>query len=305
MILAAIDIGSNAIRLQIIRVIQEENMVSFKKLQYLRFPLRLGKDVFKNGIISEPTKIKFENLMRTYKLLINLYEADAYTAVATSAMREAENGLEIVTTIGTYFDLKINIISGKEEAEMLSKAIVPYLDNKNYIHIDVGGGSTELNLYRNKKKINSQSFKIGSVRTLTTTQRKNIFSDMKTWLNQEKNIIGTPIIAVGTGGNINKLFKLSHQKNSNNNSISLTELNALRVYVNEFDYEKRISILKLNPDRADVIVPAAEIYGKAMKLTGADSIIVPGVGLKDGLLYTLFEKTTNENIANIQFLEPF
>lgn len=301
--LAAIDIGSNAIRLQIIRVIREDHMVSFKKLEYLRFPLRLGQDVFKNGAISQTTRIKFEKLMRTFKLLINLYEADAYLAVATSAMREAKNGVEIVTMIGTYFDLKIDVISGEKEAEILSKAIVPYLDEKNYIHIDVGGGSTELNLYKGKTKINSRSFKIGSVRNLTATQRKAVFAQMNNWLKEKKNLMTAPIFGVGTGGNINKLFKLSRQKKGN--SISLTELNALRVYVNEFDYEKRISILKLNPDRADVIVPAAEIYGKVMKMTGADSIIVPGVGLKDGLLYTLFEETTKENIANIQFLEPF
>lgn len=302
MILAAIDIGSNAIRLQIIRVIKENDLVSFKKLEFLRFPLRLGKDVFKEGTIGEATKNKFEKLMRTFKLLIELYEVDAYSAVATSAMREAKNGKEIVATIATYFDLKIDIINGKAEAEMLSKAIVPYLDDKNYIHIDVGGGSTELNLYKGKNKINSQSFKIGSVRNLNIVKRKEIFKSMTTWLKQKKNKIGAPIIAIGTGGNINKLFKLSRQKY--NGSISFTELNALRLYVNAFNYEKRINILKMNPDRADVIVPAAEIYSEVMKMAGADSIIVPGVGLKDGILYSLFEETSKESINNIQFLEP-
>lgn len=301
--LAAIDIGSNAIRLQIIRVIKENDLVSFKKLEFLRFPLRLGKDVFKEGAIGEATNDKFEKLMRTFKLLIDLYEVDAYSAVATSAMREAKNGKKIVAKVATYFDLKIDIISGKAEAEMLSKAIVPYLDDKNYIHIDVGGGSTELNLYKGKIKINSQSFKIGSVRNLNVTKRKELFKSMGNWLKQKKNKIGSPIIAIGTGGNINKLFKLSRQKY--NGSISFTELNALRVYVNEFDYEKRINILKMNPDRADVIVPAAEIYSEVMNMAGADSIIVPGVGLKDGLLYTLFEKTSKESINNIQFLEQF
>jgi len=301
--LAAIDIGSNAIRLQIIRVIKENDIVSFKKIEFLRFPLRLGKDVFKDGEIGDASRKKFEKLMRTFKLLMDLYEVDAYSAVATSAMREAKNGKKIVANINTYFDLKIDVISGKEEAEMLSKAIIPYLDDKNYIHIDVGGGSTELNLYKGKNKLNSQSFKIGSVRHLSTSKRKEVHKEMKDWLDQKKNKIGKPILAIGTGGNINKLFKLSRQRY--NGSISYTELNALRVYINEFDYESRINILKMNPDRADVIIPAAEIYAEVMRMTGADSVIVPGVGLKDGLLYTLFEQTSKESNHNIQFLEQF
>jgi len=301
--LAAIDIGSNAIRLQIIRVIRENKLVSFKKLEYLRFPLRLGHDVFKNGAIGEVAEDKFEKLMKTFKLLIDLYEVDAYFAVATSAMREAKNGKKIIQNIATYFDLKINLISGKEEAEMLSKAIIPYLNEKNYIHIDVGGGSTELNLYKGKKKINSHSFKIGSVRQLKIAERKAIFKSMADWLKIKKNQIGSPIIALGTGGNINKLFKLSHQKY--NRSISYTELNALKLYVNAFDYDKRVNQLKLNPDRADVIIPAAEIYLEVMRLTGADQIMVPGVGLKDGTLYALLEKTTGEQLGDIQFLDMF
>lgn len=301
--LAAIDIGSNAIRLQIIRVIKENDIVSFKKLEYLRFPLRLGKDVFKDSEIRDSTQEKFKKLMHTFKLLIELYEVDAYSAVATSAMREAKNGKKIVAMISSSLGLKINVISGKAEAEMLSKAIIPYLDDKKYIHIDVGGGSTELNLYKGKNKVNSQSFKIGSVRKLSATKRKEVFKDMVSWMNQKKNKIGSPIIAIGTGGNINKLFKLSRQRY--NGSISFTELNALRVYVKEFDVESRINILKMNPDRADVIIPAAEIYSQVMKMTGADSIVVPGVGLKDGLLYTLFEQKTKESIRNIQFLEQF
>jgi exopolyphosphatase/guanosine-5'-triphosphate,3'-diphosphate pyrophosphatase len=301
--LAAIDIGSNAIRLQIIRVIRENELVSFKKLEYLRFPLRLGHDVFKYGEIGEVASDKFEKLMKTFKLLIDLYEVDAYYAVATSAMREAKNGKKIIQNIATYFDLKINLISGKEEAEILSKAIIPYLDDKNYIHIDVGGGSTELNLYKGKKKINSHSFKVGSVRQLKVMERKAIFKSMADWLKIKKNQIGSPIFAIGTGGNINKLFKLSHQKY--NGSISYTELNALKLYVNAFDYDKRINQLKLNPDRADVIIPAAEIYLEVMKLTGADQILVPGVGLKDGTLYALLEQTTGEQLGGIQFLDMF
>lgn len=303
MILAAIDIGSNAIRLQVVRVIRENDLVSFKKLEYLRFPLRLGKDAFKNGKIEQATQVKFEKLMRTFRLLMDLYEVDAYMAVATSAMREAENGKELVNLFATYYNLKVDIISGRDEAEMLSKAIIPYLDEQNYIHIDVGGGSTELNLYKNKVRVSSQSFKVGSVRKLNTKDRKEIFKAMADWLKEHKSTFNKTITAIGTGGNINKLLKLSRQKQ--NKEISLTELKALRAYVNEFDYDQRINQLKMNPDRADVIIPASEIYIEAMKLSGADQILVPGVGLKDGTLYTLFEKTTGELISNIEFLEAF
>ena len=303
MILAAIDIGSNAIRLQVVRVIRENDLLSFKKLEYLRFPLRLGKDAFKNGKIEKATQVKFEKLMRTFRLLIDLYETNAYMAVATSAMREAKNGKELVNLFATYYNLKVDIISGKEEAEMLSKAIIPYLDEKNYIHIDVGGGSTELNLYKDKVRVSSQSFKIGSVRILNNKARKEIFKAMADWLKEHKSTFNKTITAIGTGGNINKLFKLSRQKY--NRGMSLTELKALKAYVNEFDYDKRVNQLKMNPDRADVIIPAAEIYTEAMRLSGADQILVPGIGLKDGTLYTLFEKTTGEQIRNIEFLEPF
>ena len=301
MILAAIDIGSNAIRLQVVRVIRDNELVSFKKLEYLRFPLRLGKDAFKYGKIEKATQVKFEKLMRTFRLLIDLYEVDAYMAVATSAMREAENGKELVNTFATFYNLKVDIISGRDEAEILGKAIIPYLDEHNYIHIDVGGGSTELNLYKDKIRVSSQSFKIGSVRQLNTKERKEIFKSMADWLKEHESTINKAITAIGTGGNINKLLKLSRQKN--NKVISLTELRALKAYVNEFDFDKRVNQLKMNHDRADVIVPAAEIYIQAMKLSGADQILVPGVGLKDGTLYNLFEKTTGEHINNIEFLD--
>ena len=301
MILAAIDIGSNAIRLQVVRVIRDNELVSFKKLEYLRFPLRLGKDAFKYGKIEKATQVKFEKLMRTFRLLIDLYEVDAYMAVATSAMREAENGKELVNTFATFYNLKVDIISGRDEAEILGKAIIPYLDEHNYIHIDVGGGSTELNLYKDKIRVSSQSFKIGSVRQLNTKERKEIFKSMADWLKEHESTINKAITAIGTGGNINKLLKLSRQKN--NKVISLTELRALKAYVNEFDFDKRVNQLKMNHDRADVIVPAADIYIQAMKLSGADQILVPGVGLKDGTLYNLFEKTTGEHINNIEFLD--
>jgi len=301
MILAAIDIGSNGIRLQIIRVIKNNGLVSFKKLEYIRFPLRLGKDVFTDGLIKENTLTKFEKLMRTFRLMIDLYEADGYIATATSAMREAKNGKDIIRQMATYFNLKIDIIPGKLEAEILSKSIVPYLDEKNYLHIDVGGGSTELNIYLGKVKTNSQSFKLGSVRKLDPTAKEKVFQTIHKWIKKESKKLKGPVIAVGTGGNINKIFKLSNQKY--NGSISLTELQGMNAYISQFSEQQRINLLKMNPDRADVILPASNIYIEVMKSIGADQILVPGTGLKDGLLYTLYERITRENLEDVQFVE--
>lgn len=303
MVLAAIDIGSNGIRLQIIRVLQHENMVSFKKLEYVRFPLRLGKDVFSEGTIQPKTYAKFKKLMHAYKLLIDLYEVKGYVATATSAMREASNGPDIAGKIAKAYDLDIEIIDGQKEAEILGKAIVPYLDEKTYVHIDVGGGSTELNVYVNKEKICSQSFKIGTVRQLREDDHKKVIRKMKSWIKKEIPRIKHPIIAVGTGGNINKIYKLSHQRFQH--YLSFTELQGMRAYISEFDYEQRINSLKMNPDRADVILPAADIFIDVMKSFGADQVMVPRVGLKDGLLYTLYEKMTEEDIKEVQFVEMF
>lgn len=301
--LAAIDIGSNAIRLQVIRIIKEGERISFKNQEYIRFPLRLGRDVFSTGRISDGTIVSFEKLMRTFKLLLELYDVDGYIARATSAMREAKNGKDIIQRIATYYDLKIGIISGKEEAEYLSKAIVPYLNDKTYIHIDVGGGSTEINIYDGKNRVTSKSFKMGSVRQLEGHNRKAAFKSIANWRDKVAEAMKPPVVAVGTGGNINKLFNLSNQKYRN--SISLAELQALRAYVGEFTYEQRMNILKMNPDRADVIIPASEIYAEVMRLFGSDYIMVPGVGLKDGLLYALYEDVAQERIEDIQFLGQF
>ncbi len=301
--LAAIDIGSNAIRLQVVRVIRDEQNIAFKKLEYIRFPLRLGDEVFHNGEILSETAKKFEKLMRTFKLLIDLYEVDGYIATATSAMREADNGRKIVQRIATYFDLKIDVIDGRKEAQYINKAILPYLGDHRYVHIDVGGGSTEINLYEGRKWIDSESFRMGSVRRLSPEARKVVFEEIGNWFRTRLADWKQPIVAVGTGGNINKLYKLSNQ--SYKGSITLTELKALRAYVAEFTYEQRINLLKMNPDRADVILPAAEIYIEVMHRVQADRVMVPGIGLKDGLLYHLYEQLEKGEITDVQFLDQF
>lgn len=299
--LAAVDIGSNAIRLQVVRSIEEENLVSFKKVEYMRFPLRLGHDVFTKNEISVRTAKKFIDLMRAFKILIDLYEVQDHIAVATSAMREASNGKEIIAKVKELSNLSIQIIDGELEADILSKAIVPVISSGTYLHIDVGGGSTELNLYQEKIKIASKSFNIGSVRKLTFEHRNEIFLQMKAWINLLTPDIGKSIKAVGTGGNINKIYSLANVKGDY--SLSIYEIEAIRAYISSYTLEQRVKILKMNPDRADVIMPASEIYLKAMKACGAKEMLVPGVGLKDGLIYNLYEKAAGTPLSQIKFLD--
>ncbi|NND34660.1 MAG: phosphatase [Saprospiraceae bacterium] len=298
--LAAIDIGSNAIRLQLVKVYDESDLVSFKKLEFLRFPLRLGQDVFSAGSISDPVIDKFVKLMMTFKLFIELYEVQDYYAVATSAMREANNTLEVNQRILSETGLKINVITGETEAQILNKAIIPYLHEGNYVHIDVGGGSTELNLITREQLIHSQSFKVGSVRQLSPEKRSEVFSDIEKYIRSSQFYRSGNVIGIGTGGNINRLYSLANK--ANNRTLSLAELKALRAYVNEFTYEQRMSILKMNPDRADVIIPASEIYIKVLKTMKSDQILVPQVGLKDGLVYELYERTALKKLNKIEYL---
>ena len=301
--LAVIDIGSNAIRLQIVKVYDSENIVSFKKLEFMRFPLRLGKDVFQHGNIGEKSILKFEKLMKAFKLLIDLYEVKGYKAVATSAMREATNGHEVAGQIKKNTGLEIEIISGDKEADVLKKAIIPTLTEGYFIHIDVGGGSTELNLFEGKRLKKSISFRIGSVRNLNADSRSQVFQKIGRWIEASEMDPAKRVSAIGTGGNINKLFKLA--RHADNTFLSLTELKALRAYVKEFSYEQRLDLLKMNSDRADVIVPAAEIYIQVMEKTGADLIQVPRVGLKDGLVYELFEELSNKSLTEVEFIGEF
>jgi exopolyphosphatase / guanosine-5'-triphosphate,3'-diphosphate pyrophosphatase len=286
--IAAIDIGSNAIRLQVSTVIQTRGQLTFKKLEYLRFPLRLGQDVFNTGTISRIKKTKFKKLMKAFKLLLDLYEVDDYMACATSAMREATNGQEIAAEVLDECGMKIQIINGQREALLINNVILSFLDKKkNYLHIDVGGGSTELNLYRKGEKTATQSFKIGSVRRLDHHDSPVIWKNMKKWVVQHTQD-AHPLTAAGTGGNINKLFEMAGKMTGDR--LALGKVKELTTMIRELSLEDRINNLQLNPDRADVIIPAAEIYISVMEWAGARFIIVPDVGLKDGIMQFLFEK---------------
>jgi exopolyphosphatase / guanosine-5'-triphosphate,3'-diphosphate pyrophosphatase len=290
--LAAIDIGSNAIRLQISTILDKGNKILFKKLEYVRFPLRLGHDVFSSNRISDKSKEKFKKLMKTYKLLLELYEVDDYMYCATSAMRESENGQELADEVKEELGVTINIIDGNLEAEMINRAIASYLEEETYLHIDVGGGSTELNLFTKGKKIKTRSFKVGSVRVLEHHDSPIMWSDMEHWVKSNVKKEYGKVTAVGTGGNMSKIFELAKKKPGQ--AISIKKVKEIRDMIESFSIEQRIYELQMNPDRADVIVPASNIYLKVMEWANAKQILVPDVGLKDGILLHLLEKNLSQ-----------
>jgi exopolyphosphatase/guanosine-5'-triphosphate,3'-diphosphate pyrophosphatase len=290
---AAIDIGSNAARLQISSVLENDGVISFKRIEYVRFALRLGHDVFSDGAISPESEVRIFKLLHAYKLLMDLHEVKDYAICATSAMREATNSTEIITRIHKILDMKIQLIDGSREAELINDVVVQSLHpKKNYLHIDVGGGSTELNIYRNREKLASKSFKIGSVRLLEGTEKEGDWEKMRAWISQQKGLISGDIEAIGTGGNIAKLFNLSKPA-SDEKSMTFDTLFEMAAYVGSFSFEDRVNKLRLNTDRADVIVPAASIYLTAMELGGCKTILVPDLGLKDGILQMLYDRYLN------------
>lgn len=287
---AAIDIGSNAARLQISSVLENDGVISFKRIEYVRFALRLGHDVFIDGIISPDSEVRIFKLLHAYKLLMDLHEVKDYAICATSAMREASNAPDIITRIHKILDMKINVIDGSREAELINDVVVQSLyPKKNYLHIDVGGGSTELNIYHNRQKLASKSFKIGSVRLLEGKEKEGDWEKMQKWITQQKMEIPGQMIAVGTGGNISKLYNISEKVNESK-VMEFSELQRISDYVASFTYEERVHKLRLNTDRADVIVPAASIYLAAMKTAGCEEIFVPDLGLKDGIIQLLYDR---------------
>lgn len=299
--LAAVDIGSNAIRFQVSSVLNSPERVIFKKMEYVRFPLRLGHDVFTMNRISEKSMEKFKKLMQVFKSLIELYEVDDYMACATSAMRESENGAELAQQVKEEIGLEINIIDGKQEAEYINQAIISYLNDATYLHIDVGGGSTELNIYVHGKKVKTRSFKIGSVRILEHHDSPAMWEDMERWVRQNVKSDYGKVTAIGTGGNISKIFDLAQLRP--HRLMSLKRVREIKEMVEKHSIEERIYKLQMNPDRADVIVPASDIYIKVMDWANAKYIQVPEVGLKDGIMLHLFRKNSNQKkieFANIE-----
>ena len=294
--LAVVDIGSNAIRFQISSVADYLGQQVVKRLEYIRFPLRLGHDVFTTGEIGAESEAKFVKLMAAYKLLIDLYEVDDYMICATSAMRESKNGEQIAQRVREEVGLKINIIDGDKEAEIIAHALNGFLDERNFVHIDVGGGSTELNLYVRKEKVASKSFKMGSVRKIENSNTADTWEEIEEWLTTKIKYIKGEIVAVGTGGNINKIFELAKEKAGT--TIELTEIKKVKAMLESYTLLERKMELKLNDDRADVIMPAADIYLNVMKTVGCKKMLVPDVGLKDGMISILYQKNLAEKTVN-------
>lgn len=286
----AIDIGSNAIRLLVSNVIIKEGKeTQFKKSSLVRVPIRLGADSFVKGIISEENTTRMINAMEAFKLLMDVHNVERYKACATSAMREAKNGTEVVAKIFNKTGIQIDIIGGKEEAAIISSTDLDQLigGDNSYLYVDVGGGSTEFTIFSGGKITTSKSFKMGTVRLLNNKKSVNkaIFADVEKWIKKNtKNLKNVSLI--GSGGNINKLFKMSGR--TEGKPISYIYLNAQYQFLKQMTYQERISELSLNPDRADVIIPATKIYLSAMKWSGARKIYVPKIGLSDGIIKSLY-----------------
>lgn len=274
--------------MQISNLLHYEGVFAAKKIEYIRYALRLGEDVFEKRKIPEEKADKLIKLMEAFKLLFDVYDVDDYMICATSAMREAINVDDITSQVYERTGFEITIIDGEREAELINNVILDYLDNKDQIHIDVGGGSTELNFYSKKKKIYTQSFKLGSVRALFQGNTPEEWDSMKAWLQNNITSDYNKIISVGTGGNISKLFDII--KSKKNQAVTLDNLISIKEKIEKYTIEERINYLLLNPDRADVIVPAAEIYINVMKWVNSDKIIVPDIGLKDGIIKELIDK---------------
>ena len=295
---AAIDIGSNAVRLLISNIIEEKGKKArFKKNSLVRVPIRLGEDVFLDNTISEENIERLLDTMMAFNLLMKSHKVKRYKACATSAMREANNGKEVVKLILKKSKIKIDIINGEEEASIIAATdINKFIDkNKAYLYVDVGGGSTEFTLISNRKAIDSRSVKIGTVRLLNNIVKKKTWQDLEHWIkNSTKEY--DEIEVIGSGGNINKIFKISGK--AIGKPLTYFYLTAYYNLLKSYTYEERITELDLNQDRADVIIHAIRIYLSAMKWSGAKHLFVPKIGLSDGIIKSIYNETVSSKTLN-------
>lgn len=295
---AAIDIGSNAVRLLITNIIEDRNRIQFNKSHLVRVPIRLGQDAFTVGEISEENIDRMTKAMKAFKLLMEVYGVEKYAACATSAMREAFNGTDIVKSIKNETEIQIEIIDGKKEALIIANSDLNTIikNDGNYLYVDVGGGSTEFTLFSNGKQITSKSFKNGTVRLLNQMVTENVWNEIQKWI---KNAVEDypNIQMIGSGGNINKIFKMSGKPQDK--PLTNVYLNQQLQKLNAMTYEQRISELGLNIDRADVIIPAIQIYSNALKWSGAKQIFVPKIGLSDGIVKAMYNDNSGVKIHNL------
>jgi exopolyphosphatase/guanosine-5'-triphosphate,3'-diphosphate pyrophosphatase len=297
---AAIDVGSNAVRLLFCNVFQKpDGEIVFKKASLIRVPLRLGEDAFSNQYITKIKEDKLVDTMIAFKHLISVHDVISYRACATSAMREALNSENIVKRVFTEAGIKLEVIDGKKEAEIIySNHIAEKLSNKRpYLYIDVGGGSTELTLFDEGKMIDSISFNIGTIRILQNKVSKNTWNEAKDWINRVTNKY-VNIGGIGSGGNINKLVNMAKKKEER--QISFAKLKEIYSQLSIYSLEERITVLGLNPDRADVIIPATEIFLFVMKQARIDKIMVPQIGLSDGIIHLLYEEFLRNSTSSVK-----
>lgn len=291
---AAIDIGSNAARLLIKRVEENENLVSRKlsKVLLLRVPLRLGFDVFSRGELSDGKAAKLRRLMKAFRQLMKIYEVTDYRACATSAMRDARNGKSVIKKVLKDTGIRIEIIDGQEEARMIYNNHMECLEDRtgNYIYVDVGGGSTELNLLASGTLVQSLSYNIGTVRMLSGTVKEETWTQMKDDL--ERLTAGfADVNIIGSGGNINKLYRLAVKKDKDLQRMPIESLQALYDELDPLTPQQRMKQFGLKADRADVIVPAAKVFLAIAATVKARYVHVPGIGLADGIIDSLYAGT--------------
>lgn len=292
---AAIDIGSNAVRLLISNIIEQKGKpVQFKKNSLVRVPIRLGADVFIKNKISKDNTQRIIDTMLAFKLIMKSHKVVKYKACATSAMRESENGKQVVDLVFKNSGIKIDVIEGEEEAAIIAATdLHKYIDdNKTYLYVDVGGGSTEFTVIHQGNQVASKSFKIGTVRLLNDMVKKEAWQELEIWIaaNAKKY---DKIDVIGSGGNINKIFKVSGK--AMGKPLSYFYMTSYYNMLQTYSYEERITELDLNQDRADVIIPAMRIYLSSMKWSGAKNIFVPKIGLADGIIKSIYYDTVSSN----------
>ncbi|MBU3658649.1 MAG: exopolyphosphatase [Flavobacteriales bacterium] len=286
---AAIDVGTNAARLLIGEVVHQDGKSFVKKVSYTRIPLRLGEEVFEDGKISKKKVQDFINTIKAFGLIASLFDVKRLRAVATSAMRESKNGQKIVDKIKEETGITLEVIPGDIEAELIFGTFFLLEIEKEmpFIVIDVGGGSTEVSVFEKGERIASKSFEIGTIRLLKEKVDKNIWSDIHEWMLQHVDLSDQHQL-FGTGGNINKAHKIIGVKD--NKPVRLSQLENLKRDLSALSLDQRMSEYQLKPDRADVIVPALEIFTYIMKEMGATEIIVPKIGLSDGMIYAMYKE---------------
>jgi len=291
---AAIDIGSNAIRLLIVTVIEKDGRTTqFNKTSLVRVPIRLGADVFLEGEISEENYLRLADAMIAYKLLMQTHKVIRYRACATAAMREANNGTGIVRRIKKETGIEIQIIDGKDEAAIIASTdLLDLIDTeRSFLYVDVGGGSTEFTVFINGHTIASKSFKLGTIRILNDIVQNSDWEEVKKWIKKNTSEYEN-INLIGSGGNINSIYKRSEKRIGE--PLSYFYLTNYYKKLKSLSYDDRIFELQMNPDRADVIIPATRIYLSAMKWCNAKNIYVPKIGLSDGIISSLYNENKSE-----------